>query len=41
MSNATISVESLIKEHPELNLELVSGEKGLDKKISNTEINRP
>ncbi len=36
-----LSVELMIKDHPELNLELISGEHGLNKKISNTEINRP
>ena len=36
-----LSVELMIKDHPELHLELISGENGLNKKISNTEINRP
>jgi HPr kinase/phosphorylase len=41
MSIATITVENILKTHPELSLNLISGEKGLIKKISNSEINRP
>lgn len=41
MSMASISVETILREHPELELEIISGEKGLSKKISNSEINRP
>jgi HPr kinase/phosphorylase len=41
MTIASMSVETLIKEHPELDLKLVSGIGGLGKKISNAEINRP
>jgi HPr kinase/phosphorylase len=39
--NVALSVESLLKDHSELLLSLVSGEKGVSKKISNSEINRP
>ncbi|MCB1140778.1 MAG: HPr kinase/phosphorylase [Leptospiraceae bacterium] len=41
MSIASISVETLIKEHPELEISIISGEDGLSRKISNSEINRP
>lgn len=41
MSIASISVETIVREHPELQLELLAGEKGVSKKISNSEINRP
>ena len=41
MSIASISVETIVREHPELELKLISGEKGISKKISNSEINRP
>lgn len=42
MSNITsITVENLFHEHPELHLSLVSGGKGLDKKIISSDINRP
>lgn len=39
--SAPISVEYLYNEHPELMLTLIAGEKGLHKKIYNSEINRP
>ncbi|MBP9888221.1 MAG: HPr kinase/phosphorylase [Leptospiraceae bacterium] len=41
MSIASISVETIVRDHPELELELISGDKGVSKKISNSEINRP
>ena len=41
MSIASISVETIVREHTELELTLISGEKGISKKISNSEINRP
>ncbi len=41
MSIATITVETILKTHPELFLELITGHSGLSKKISNSEINRP
>jgi HPr kinase/phosphorylase len=41
MSIASISVETIVREHPELEMQLISGEKGISKKISNSEINRP
>ncbi len=41
MSIASISVETIVREHPDLELQLISGEKGISKKISNSEINRP
>ena len=41
MSIASISVETIVREHSELELTLISGEKGISKKISNSEINRP
>ncbi|MDX1958031.1 MAG: HPr(Ser) kinase/phosphatase [Leptospiraceae bacterium] len=41
MSITSISVETIINDHPELELTLVAGEKGLGKTISNSEINRP
>ncbi|HMV44556.1 MAG TPA: HPr(Ser) kinase/phosphatase [Leptospiraceae bacterium] len=41
MSIASISVESIVRDHPELELQLISGERGISKKISNSEINRP
>lgn len=41
MSIASISVETIVREHTELELKLISGEKGISKKISNSEINRP
>ena len=33
MSIASISVETIVREHPELELKLISGEKGISKKI--------
>ena len=41
MSIASISIETIVRDHPELELELISGDKGVSKKISNSEINRP
>jgi HPr kinase/phosphorylase len=41
MNIPTITVENIYKTHPELSLKLISGEKGISKKISNSEINRP
>ena len=34
MSIASISVETIVREHPELEMQLISGEKGISKKIS-------
>lgn len=41
MSFLSISVQNLMEEHPELELNLLAGTKGLKKKISNSDINRP
>ncbi|MCX7999906.1 MAG: HPr kinase/phosphorylase, partial [Leptospiraceae bacterium] len=41
MSYLSISVQNLMEEHPELELKLLAGTKGLKKKISNSDINRP
>ena len=32
MSIASISVETIVRDHPELELELISGDKGVSKK---------
>jgi HPr kinase/phosphorylase len=36
-----ITVETIMKEHDELELEVIAGDKGLGNRISNSEINRP
>ncbi|MCB1176710.1 MAG: HPr kinase/phosphorylase [Leptospiraceae bacterium] len=41
MPIASISVESLIRDHPDMELKLISGSEGTYNKISNSEINRP
>ncbi|MCE9500773.1 MAG: HPr(Ser) kinase/phosphatase [Leptospira sp.] len=41
MSVIGITVESIVTEHAELQLSLIGGAKGLGKKITNSEINRP
>lgn len=41
MSITSVSVESIIVEHPELKLNILGGHKGITKKITNSEINRP
>jgi HPr kinase/phosphorylase len=41
MTVASVTIENIMKEHPELELSFSAGEAGINRKISNSEINRP